>query len=49
MGWTCPPFYGKSKFYEEKKAKALNKIEELKKVVEVCDEELAKINAENKD
>lgn len=49
MGWMAPPFYGKSKFYEEKKAKALKKIEELKKEIEVCDEELAKLNAENKD
>ena len=48
MGWGCPPYYGKSKFYENKKAKALKKIEELKKEIEVCDEELAKLNAENK-
>lgn len=39
MGWQFPPLYGKSKFYEKKKAKAL-------KIVEVCNEALSKI--ENK-
>ena len=43
MGHICPPLYGKSKFYEKKKAKALKKIAKLQEVVKVCDE---KINAQ---
>ena len=43
MGHICPPLYGKSKFYEKKKAKALKKISKLQEVVKVCDE---KINAQ---
>jgi hypothetical protein len=39
------PFYGNNpKFYVDKKAKALAKIDELKKVVEECDKALAEIN-----
>ena len=41
MGWA-KPYYGISKFYEDKKAKALKKIAELQKVVEECDKEIAK-------
>ena len=49
MGLACPPLYGKSKFYANKKAKSLKKIEKLQAkitalnaVVEVCNKELAK-------
>ena len=42
MGWTCPPFYGKSKFYAKKKEKALKKIAKLQEVVDICDKEIAK-------
>lgn len=42
MGRALPPYYGKSKFYEEKKAKALKKIEELKETIKLCDEEIEK-------
>lgn len=42
MGWQAPPYYGKSKFYEKKKEKALKKIAELQKIVEECDKEIAK-------
>lgn len=52
MGLACPPFYGKSKFYANKKAKSLKKIERLQlkinnlnSVVEICDKELAKNEA----
>ena len=41
MGLMAPPLYGKSKFYEKKKAKALKKIAELQAVVEECDKKLA--------
>lgn len=40
MGWTCPPYYGKSKFYENKKKKALEKIAKLELVVAECDKHL---------
>lgn len=43
MGLIMQPLYGKSKFYEKKKAKALKKIAKLQDVVKVCDE---KINAQ---
>ena len=42
MGDWAPPYYGKSKFYQIKKAKALKKIAKLTKVVEECDKEIAK-------
>ena len=42
MGQSLPPFYGKSKFYANKKAKALKKIAKLQEVVKECDKELAK-------
>lgn len=32
MGLMCPPFYGKSKFYAKKKAKAEKKIAKLQEV-----------------
>lgn len=41
MGWA-KPYYGKSKFYEKKREKALKKIAELQKVVEECDKEISK-------
>jgi hypothetical protein len=42
MGWQCPPYYGKSKYYQKKKEKALKKIAELQKIVEECDKEISK-------
>ena len=48
MGWTAPPLYGKSKFYEKKKEKALNKIEKLKEIIAICDLEIKKANANKK-
>ena len=42
MGIALPPLYGKSKFYANKKAKALKKIAKLQEVVKECDKELAK-------
>lgn len=42
MGWMAPPYYGKSKYYEKKREKALKKIAELQKVVEECEKEIAK-------
>lgn len=42
MGWQAPPYYGKSKYYEKKREKALKKIAELQKIVEECDKEIAK-------
>lgn len=41
MGQACPPFYGKSKFYAKKKAKALAKIAKLQAIVAECDKALA--------
>lgn len=41
MGQAFPPFYGKSKFYEKKKAKALAKIAKLQAIVAECDKALA--------
>jgi hypothetical protein len=35
MGHGCPPLYGKSKFYEKKKERALKKISKLQNVVKV--------------
>ena len=40
MGWSAPPFYGKSKFYVKKKEKALKKIAKLQEVVKACDEKI---------
>ncbi len=42
MGQICPPLYGKSKFYQKKKEKALKKIAKLQAVIEECDKEIAK-------
>lgn len=42
MGLACPPVYGKSKFYINKREKLLKKIEKLKEKVKVCDEKIAK-------
>ena len=49
MGLACPPFYGKSKFYFNKKNKALEniakfeaKINKEKAIIDICDKELAK-------
>lgn len=42
MGQAFPPFYGKSKFYEKKREKALKKIAKLNEIVRVCDEKLNK-------
>lgn len=44
MGHELPPFYGKSKFYEKKKARALKKIAKLQNVVKVCDEKIKEQN-----
>ena len=40
FGDACPPLYGKSKFYANKKARALKKIAKLEEVVKVCDEKI---------
>lgn len=49
MGVKCPPYYGKSKFYQHKKenaskkiAKYENKINEQKEIIIVCEKEIAK-------
>lgn len=42
MGLACPPLYGKSKFYEKKKAKLLKKIAKLEEKVKICDNEISK-------
>ena len=49
MGVKCPPYYGKSKFYqrnkenaEKKIAKYENKIKAQKDIVIVCEKEIAK-------
>lgn len=41
MGQGCPPFYGKSTFYEKKKQRALAKIEKLREVIAECDKAIA--------
>lgn len=44
MGF-CKPFYGDSvEFYEKKKAKALKEIAKQQEIVDVCNEEIAKLN-----
>lgn len=40
FGPAAPPYYGKSKFYENKKAKALKKIAKLQAIVEECNKAL---------
>ena len=54
MGIWAPPYYGKSNFYEKKKAKAQKKmaklqekIKELREVISECENEIAK-NGANK-
>lgn len=42
MGWTCPPLYGKSKFYAWKKQRALKKIAKLQEIIKICDSKLEK-------
>lgn len=56
MGQWCPPYYGKSTFYQDKKAEALkeiekleNKLAELREVVAECDAELDKQVDEKRD
>ena len=48
MGIMLPPLYGTSKFYANKKAKALKKIAELQEVIKECDKELAKLEKNEK-
>lgn len=43
MGLGFPPLYGKSKFYANKRAKALKKIDALNAVVAECDKHLEAI------
>lgn len=45
MGLAAPPYYGNSKFYAKKKARAEKKIAKLQEVIKVCDE---KLSSENK-
>lgn len=40
FGQACPPFFGKTKFYAKKKAKALKKIEKLNAIIAECDKNL---------
>ena len=40
FGEDCPPFYGKTKYYAKKKAKALKKIEKYNAIVAECDKNL---------
>jgi hypothetical protein len=40
MGVMAPPLYGKSKFYEKKKAKALKKIAKLEAIIAECDKHI---------
>lgn len=35
FGQDCPPFFGKSKFYEKKKAKSLKKIEKHQAIISI--------------
>lgn len=44
FGIDFPPYYGKSKFYENKKAKALAKIAKLQNVVAECDKHITDEN-----
>lgn len=44
----CKPLYGKEKFYENKKAKALAKIEKLNEIVKECDKCIAELKNETK-
>jgi hypothetical protein len=41
MGVLFPPLYGKSKFYEKKKAKALAKIAKNQEIVDECNKAIA--------
>lgn len=41
MGQMCPPLYGKSKFYEKKKKKALAKMAKLQAIVDECEAQLS--------
>ena len=41
MGNWAPPYYGKSKFYANKKARALKKIATLEAIVAECDKHIA--------
>lgn len=40
---SLKPYYGKSNFYQNKKRKALSKIEKLQRIVKACDVEIEKI------
>jgi hypothetical protein len=42
MGWTAPPYFGETDFYEKKKAKAIQTIIEQVEVIKECDIEIAK-------
>lgn len=48
MGRWAPPYYSISKFYQNKKAKALKKIEDLQKVVKECDDKIAELAKQDK-
>lgn len=46
-GPGCPPFFGESEFYKDKKEKAIKTIMEQVEIIKECDAEIAKAN-ENK-
>ena len=43
MGQSLPPYYGESKFYENKREKLIKQIKELEMEVQICDEKIAEI------
>lgn len=43
MGWMAPPLYGKSKFYEKKRAKLVKKQSKIKAEIKICDEKIAEL------
>ena len=40
MGWTCPPLYGKSKFYEKKLEKLIKEESKIKEEIKICKEKI---------
>ena len=48
MGIMAPPLYGKSKFYQKKKDKAIKKVAKYEAIINECNKMIALENAKAK-
>lgn len=43
MGKALPPYYGKSKFYENKRTKLVKKVNKIKAEIKICEDKIAEL------